>query len=118
MSGAVVGDEIEVVSEGGGEHLVLAKLVAVGLPVQLDVVNQGLEDDEKDAGAVRVSLKDTLEKVKEVAHPVFGGDLAFELAVERLDVLPLSLRDVVVLKAELDEVVADTAKSIQPCGRA
>ena len=57
-------------------------------------------------------MEDSLEEVKEVAHPVFGGDLAVELAVERLDVLPLSLWDVVVLKAELDEVVADTAKGI------
>ena len=101
MFDAVVGDEVEVVSEGSGEHLVLAKLVAVGLPVQLDVFNQGLEYDEEDAWAVRISLEDSLEEVKEVAHPVFGGDLAVELAVERLDVLPLSLRDVVVLKAEL-----------------
>ena len=112
MFDAVVGDEVEVVSKRGGEHLGLAKLVAVGLPVQLDVVNEGLEDDEEDAGAVRIALEDSFEEVKEVAHPVFGGDLAVELAVERLDVLPLSLWDVVVLKAELDEVVADTAKGI------
>ena len=42
MFGAVVGDEVEV-----GQ--------SVGLPVQLNVVDQGLEYDEENTWAVRVS---------------------------------------------------------------
>ena len=36
MSAAVVGDEVEVVRKWSGEHLAVAKLVALGLSVELD----------------------------------------------------------------------------------
>ena len=105
---AVVGDEVKVVGERGGQHLGLAKLVAVGLPVELDEVDERLEYHQEDGRAVRIPLKDAFEELKEVAHPVLGRNFAIELAVEGFDVVPLSYRDVVVLEAKLDQLVADT----------
>ena len=37
---AIVGDEVEVIGERSGQHLGLAKLVAVGLSVELDEVDE------------------------------------------------------------------------------
>ena len=88
---AVVGDEVKVIGERSGQHLGLAKLVAVGLPVKLDEVDERLEYHQEDGRAVRIPLKDAFEELKEFAHPVLGCNFPIELAVERFDVVPLSM---------------------------
>ena len=110
---AIVGDEVEIVGKWSGQHLGLAKLVAVGLSVELDEVDERLEDHKEDGRAVRIPLKDAFEELEEVAHPVLGRNFSVELAIERFDVVPLSCRDVVVLKAKLDQLVADTPKGVR-----
>ena len=112
MSAAVVGDEVEVVRKWSGEHLAVAKLVALGLSVELDEVDKRLEDHQEDGWAVGIPLKDALEELEELAHPVLGCYFAVELAVKRFDVVPLFFRDVVVLEAKLDQLVADTPKGV------
>ena len=57
MSAAVVGDEVEVVRKWSGEHLAVAKLVALGLSVELDKVDERLEDDQEDGWAVGIPLE-------------------------------------------------------------
>ena len=110
---AVVGDEVEIVGKWSRQHLGLAKLVAVGLSVELDEVDERLEDHKEDGRAVRIPLKDAFEELEEVAYPVLGRNFSVELAIERFYVVPLSCRDVVVLKAKLDQVVADTPKGVR-----
>ena len=44
---AVVGDEVEVIGKWSRQHLGLAKLVAMGLSVELDVVDERLKDHQK-----------------------------------------------------------------------
>ena len=54
---AIVGDEVEVIGERSGQHLGLAKLVAVDLSVELDEVNERLEDHKEDGRAVQEPLE-------------------------------------------------------------
>ena len=71
MLGFVPGDDLKIISEGGGDDLSAIEVVARFVFVELDEGDDGLEDDEEDNGAQGITLE-----LEDVGGPIFGDYLA------------------------------------------
>ena len=108
----VVADDVEIVSEGGGDDLGAIEVVTLALLELFDVLNEGVEDNQEDGSRIGVTLKDALHELKGISFPVLRDYSSPQFRVNVLYVRNYLRWEVVVGKHIRDECMRDRPKGV------